>query len=440
MSISVTCPTCNRTFSVPDSYRGKKAKCPCGAAIVIPDDSPAAASSPKSAPSRPKPGMKPAREHLPIYNNPKPASRVPHVEHQRVSDRLQQRRSSNPVVAYIGIGGAILAVAVVLIVMLSTGGNDAAAPVGELPEPEEQAVVEETPQPGPIDLMTLIPADAGVFGMIDAKKLTDSGMLASMVKDVQPLMEGAGFDPAKDVYKVLFCASADGSAMASAAQGNFDAAAVAAAVAAKEEQWVYKNQKFAPLREGAVFGLTKNGLLLIGEEAGVKKLVDVMRGGPAIDPNSPAAKRAAELSDNTVWLIAMADERWNELLSELHELEAGAIKSIAFSGNVLQDGIELKLVLDCKNAATAKYVAESLQEESAVLSIPDIKFESEQNAATIAAKLDRNTLEWLPAMMMSTPPQTEMIQPEEDVEEEPVEEREPQPFREYDPWEMREIE
>jgi len=385
--------------------------------------------------------MKPAREHLPIYNKPKAAARVPHVEHQRISERLQQRKSGNPALAYIGIGGAIIAVAVVLIVLLSNRGTD--APVGDLPE--EHVVVKEPEPPKPVDLMTLIPANAGVFGMIDAKQLAASGMLDSVAKDIPPLIDGVRLDPLKDVDKWLFCATADGSAIALAAQGNFDVAAIGAAIAASDTQTVYKQQKFAPIEGDAVVagvGVTKNNVLLLGEEDGVKRLVDVMQGGAALNPNSPAAKRAAEISGNTIWLIAMADKSWDETLQE-EGLEAGAVKSIAFSGNVLDDGIALKLVLDCKDTATAKYVSESLQEESAMLPIPGITFASEGLAATVDAKIDKNAFEGLVsmmAMMMSAGPEMKIIQPEKEVEEEPVQQREPQPFREYDPWEMREIE
>jgi len=53
--ISFSCPSCGRSFSVPDSYTGRRATCKdCGGIVVVPAVSNAAASSASTTPPSPK--------------------------------------------------------------------------------------------------------------------------------------------------------------------------------------------------------------------------------------------------------------------------------------------------------------------------------------------------------------------------------------------------
>jgi ubiquitin-protein ligase len=48
--IAFKCPSCQRAFSVPDGYAGRKAKCACGATIAVPTESQAIAAPASAAP------------------------------------------------------------------------------------------------------------------------------------------------------------------------------------------------------------------------------------------------------------------------------------------------------------------------------------------------------------------------------------------------------
>jgi len=137
MSITVKCAQCGKKLTAPDKMRGKRAKCSCGAVIEVPAPPP----EQKSAGPEPERAEAPAKQ--PVKPQPGPSGTRPASVggRRRVSDRYKRRKSS-PAMTYIGIGGAIAAVVVLVFSLIPTGGST------EPEKPETTVSGRETPGGG----------------------------------------------------------------------------------------------------------------------------------------------------------------------------------------------------------------------------------------------------------------------------------------------------
>ena len=115
MSVTVECAQCGKKLTAPDDLRGKRAKCSCGAVIEIP------AAVPEDSAAADEPAAAPAEQ--PAEPKPVPPRTLSASEggRRRVSERYKKRKGS-PAMTYIGIGGAIAGVVVLVVALISGGG------------------------------------------------------------------------------------------------------------------------------------------------------------------------------------------------------------------------------------------------------------------------------------------------------------------------------
>jgi hypothetical protein len=155
MSVTVECKECGKKLAAPDDLRGKSARCSCGAVVQVP----AAAGSGEAAGDQARVGPRPGARQWGPKRRPAAGTRgaPPPAGRRRVSERYQQRvRQDSRAVTYIAIGGAALAVVIIVVAIASGRGGQ--GPTGEPPQESAQTAREKAEEPQPV-AGTAVPAD-----------------------------------------------------------------------------------------------------------------------------------------------------------------------------------------------------------------------------------------------------------------------------------------
>jgi hypothetical protein len=225
------------------------------------------------------------------------------------------------------------------------------------------------------DPLALLPGDAVILGALDAKGFFASDSAASQVArfvtDLVPIGDECGFEPARDVDRVVLgIYSTEGADAAAVLRGRFDAdkiASAAAAHSATRAGGVISSALYLGhtvyLVDQARFVVLTSGTVVAGTEAGVRRVLERIEAGKVGRAISP-------------WMIDTVETKGAELAfaADFHSqpLTAVAIRSvpIAFlsgmtTARVVADfggkGAELDATLTYGDAPGATSAAEQLR-------------------------------------------------------------------------------
>jgi len=444
MAIRIKCDQCGKIGDVPDEYAGRRAKCPCGATIMIP--------SADAVPSEGAPQEKAAPSRRPA-SRARAAGRRP-IAHRRGPRRAPKgyrkgARAGGWQMALLG-GGVVALIALVLaIVLVSRGGPAALDDVVEDPFKGVPA--------GAVGIGCVSLREAAEFGLVDAIIRRAKGDTPSRggydpeTIDVAAVLKSSNINPRKDLDIAVIAASDAKGAGAAIVTGRFDKRAILRTVSEyRARKSSYKGYDLVELGDGLQLAIVNSRLMVAGHIAGVKRIIDVLAGGvEAISKDSPLLAKARRFSNETFWFAA--DPAIVRLpgapkgQDQAPGPDLSALKGLVVYGKARYDTFDIGAELTCEDAKASekltgelKDAIEGLKVMAALFTADDaeagrlvrelirsITVESEGKSAAISFRIRRRLIEKLGPLAGKMQPPAVAHAPEQTPEQAP--EQTPQP-------------
>jgi len=278
MSITIKCRKCGKELTLPDSVAGNKVQCRCGQVMLIPE--------------------------------PMPAYRTGHDAHGH-----RRGGSNSDAWRVILFAGTLVVAVVALIIIFSSGGgkkptvadDSAQAESAEAAAPAEQSKPAPAPR-RPVSLLNplqFVPTGVTAVGVADLAQLDEAALLDRLIgPELASMIEAAKLVPSKHLAKAAIAVHADGCALIVTGVFNHPSA-IYNPLSAGVKPEVYQDCKLAKLPQGETISVIDNKLLVIGTEAMVKAVIDIMKSGDKpLGDDSPILGRVKDVRNDSFWFTA----------------------------------------------------------------------------------------------------------------------------------------
>ena len=418
-------------MTAPDSFAGKRAKCKCGAVLVVPEST-LADTDVKIMDDPPRPAAKAAGKPRPHA----PKIKAPEGAHERPGRRVKGTPKSKDLpLAYIIMG--VIAVVVVVGLIFAVSANrrkhqqaaDAIAAAAAAKDAATRADAQAPATVVAVDPMSVVPADVKGVGFVNLKQLAASGLLASLANSLD--LKALDLDPQRDLNTaaLVFDGPADNAVNAIVISGKFRTNSIYRVAKGKGNSMVetsYKEMRVLTGKDDKSLAVIDGRLLVAGSQAGVNKIIDVYKGeAKAMAKDAPLMARAKNMAGSTFWFVADID------LPAPPDGQAGPdfskVKSATVSGTASDKSFVLNGSLGCVDDKGATALADGLNaqvqglaavagfligaDEKAMATITEltksIKINSKAAATTIDVSLAPDMIEKLKALKITPPPKPE---------------------------------